>query len=50
MRNISNACYFLFFHRSGDEGSDTLQDHVCLAEKEDRLIQGIFESAHVLEL
>lgn len=34
---------------SGDEYSDTLQDHVYNAAAEDRLIKGIFESAHVLE-
>lgn len=35
---------------SGDECIDTLQDLVYLANKEGRLVKGVFESAHVLEL
>ncbi|KAL4236766.1 hypothetical protein ACF0H5_005151 [Mactra antiquata] len=35
---------------SGDEYTETFQDLAYLAEKEDRLVTGIFESARVLEL
>ncbi|XP_053394645.1 growth arrest and DNA damage-inducible protein GADD45 gamma-like [Mercenaria mercenaria] len=35
---------------SGDECTDTLQDLVYIANKEGRLVKGVFESAHVLEL
>lgn len=38
------------FCRSCDEYTDTFQDVVYLAEKEDRLIKGIFNAAHVLEM
>ncbi|XP_045158929.1 uncharacterized protein LOC123524651 [Mercenaria mercenaria] len=38
------------FDMSVDECTETFQDLVYLAEKEDRFIKGLFESAHVLEM
>lgn len=35
--------------RSSDEGVQDLEDLLIQAMKEERVIQGVFESAHVLE-
>jgi len=41
---------FIFvFDRSCDEGMQDLEEVLFQAKKEERIIQGIFQSAHVLE-
>ncbi|XP_060598997.1 growth arrest and DNA damage-inducible protein GADD45 gamma-like [Ruditapes philippinarum] len=35
---------------SGDECTETFQDLIYIANKEGRLVKGVFEAAHVLEL